>query len=133
MVYNSLLLSEGGGIMNMRQQAEQKKNTVNILIGLGGTGIDTIRSIKTQVYERIKSDESEYKSYSRIRFLGIDRNEKSRDVLQSNGTTKYVALGKDEFFGICTDVHKLLQNYRLLENRAELGWLNYEYIDSPLF
>ena len=73
MVYNSLLLSEGGGIMNMRQQAEQKKNTVNILIGLGGTGIDTIRSIKTQRYERIKSDESEYKSYSRIRFLGIDR------------------------------------------------------------
>lgn len=133
MVYNSLLLSEGGGIMNMRQQAEQKKNTVNILIGLGGTGIDTIRSIKTQVYERIKSDESEYKSYSRIRFLGIDRNEKSRDVLQSNGTTKYVALGEDEFFCIRTDVHKLLQNYRLLENRAELGWLNYEYIDSPLF
>lgn len=104
--------------MNMRQQAEQKKNTVNILIGLGGTGIDTIRSIKTQRYERIKSDESEYKSYSRIRFLGIDRNEKSRDVLQSNGTTKYVALGEDEFLGIRTDVHKLLQNYRLLENRV---------------
>lgn len=56
-VYSKLLLSAGGGIVSTMQQAEQEKNTATILIGLGGTGIDAIRTIKTQVYSRLKPDD----------------------------------------------------------------------------
>ena len=55
-VYSKLLLSAGGGIVSTTQQAEQVKNTATVLIGLGGTGIDALRTIKTQVYSRLKAD-----------------------------------------------------------------------------
>lgn len=73
MVYKKLLLSEGGGIISPFQQVEQSHNTINILIGLGGMGVECIRSIKTQVHMRIKPDGGgEINSYSHIRFLGVD-------------------------------------------------------------
>lgn len=48
-VYKKLLINTGGGIISKRQQEEQVQNTASILIGLGGTGIDCLRTIKTQV------------------------------------------------------------------------------------
>ena len=48
-VYSKLLLSTGGGIVSSQQQAEQVKNTATLLIGLGGTGVHCIRTIKTPV------------------------------------------------------------------------------------
>ena len=44
--YSKLLLSTGGGIISTKQQAKQVENTASILIGLGGTGIDCIKTIK---------------------------------------------------------------------------------------
>lgn len=46
MVYKKLLFNEGGGIVSSFQQAEQSPNTVNILIGLGGLGVDCIVNTK---------------------------------------------------------------------------------------
>ena len=57
-VYSKLLLSAGGGIVSTMQQAEQAKNTASLLIGLGGTGIDCLRTIKTQVRSRLRPDDS---------------------------------------------------------------------------
>ena len=54
--YSRLLLSTGGGIISTGQQADQAQNTASILIGLGGTGVHCIRTIKTQVYDRLKAD-----------------------------------------------------------------------------
>lgn len=68
-VYRKLLLSHGGGISAIRYQA---KDTVSIIIGLGGTGIDCIRAIKTQVYSYIKPDNSQNELFSHIKFLGVD-------------------------------------------------------------
>lgn len=49
-VYSKLLLSSGGGIVSTQQQAKQTQGTATVLIGLGGTGVHCIRTIKTQVY-----------------------------------------------------------------------------------
>ena len=73
-IYPRLSLRYGGGILSHKQQAEQEENTVNILIGLGGTGIDCIKTIKAAVRERLLPDDPEVAApeYSHIRFLGVD-------------------------------------------------------------
>ena len=78
--YARLLLSAGGGVISAGQQAEQARNTASILIGLGGTGVHCIRTIKTQVYDRLKPDipGAAVPTYSHIRFLGVDSAEASR-------------------------------------------------------
>ena len=73
----SLALSQGGGIISYNQQARQEENIVNIFIGLGGTGVDCLREIKTQVYNRIEPDlitNDGKVVYEHIRFLGVDRD-----------------------------------------------------------
>lgn len=82
-VYSKLLLSAGGGIISTQQQADQAQNTASILIGLGGTGIDCLRTIKTQVHSRLKADDPEavIATYSHIRFLGVDTAEKSKGIV----------------------------------------------------
>ena len=82
------------------------------------------------MYERIKSDESEYKLYSRIRFLGIDRNEKNRGGY-SDEISEELSLNDSEFLCVRTDVDKILKNKSMLESRTDLDWLNHEYIDVP--
>ena len=79
-VYSKLLLSAGGGIISASQQAEQTKNTATLLIGLGGTGVHCIRTIKTQVYDRLKPDNpgAPVPVYSHIRFLGVDTTVRSK-------------------------------------------------------
>lgn len=79
-IYPRLSLRYGGGILSHKQQAEQEENTVNILIGLGGTGIDCIKTIKAAVRERLLPDDPEAAApeYSHIRFLGVDILEAER-------------------------------------------------------
>ena len=74
-IIDDLALSKGGGIRSRKQQAEQSENTLSILIGLGGTGIDCLRQIKTEVYDAIKPDNDTSKSadrYKHIKFIGVD-------------------------------------------------------------
>ena len=76
----NLALSQGGGIISYNQQAKQEENIVNIFIGLGGTGVDCLREIKTQVYNRIEPDlitNDGKVVYEHIRFLGVDHDEMS--------------------------------------------------------
>ena len=73
----NLALSQGGGIISYNQQARQEENIVNIFIGLGGTGVDCLREIKTNVYNRIEPDlitNDGKVVYEHIRFLGVDRD-----------------------------------------------------------
>ena len=97
-MYNKLYLASGGGIVSEAQQAEQADDAVSLLIGLGGTGIDCLRTIKTQVYNRIKpdADSGAVPKYDHIRFLGVDTDNQSKVSEVKN--IMYLDLEEDELF-----------------------------------
>lgn len=137
-VYSKLLLSAGGGIVSATQQAEQAKNTATVLIGLGGTGIDCLRTIKTQVHSRLKADDLDavVPTYEHIRFLGVDTAEKSKgDQEQDQDNLKagsLMALNDTESFSISNPhVKRAFSNPKALEMRDELTWLRWEDIEAP--
>ena len=98
-IYKQLSIASGGGIISTSQQAEQVENTATVLIGLGGTGMDCLRTIKTQIYSRLKPDDPNAvnKTYKHIRFLGVDTDESSNGSGEENddgakaGATEFVA------------------------------------------
>ncbi len=140
-VYSRLLLSTGGGIISNQQQANQTRDTATLLIGLGGTGVHCIRTIKSQVYSRLKPDDPEaiVPEYSHIRFLGVDTTEKSRGgALKENQANEkenanaIISLSDSEFFSLANkQVARAFSNTLALEKREELSWLNYENIKVP--
>ena len=137
-VYSKLLLSAGGGIVSATQQADQAKNTATVLIGLGGTGIDCLRTIKTQVHARLKADDPEAVSpkYDHIRFLGVDTAEKSKgdqeDEQDNVKAGALMALEDTESFSISNPhVKRAFSNPKGLEMREELSWLRWEDIEAP--
>ncbi len=140
-VYSKLLLSTGGGIISTPQQAQQAQNTATVLIGLGGTGVDCIRTIKTQVYARLLPDDknSVIPTYSHIRFLGVDTTMESKgDIIRENHAEKQhranslAALDDGEFFSIANQkVAQAFNSHAALVMKGEIAWLNYENIAAP--
>lgn len=140
-VYSKLLLSTGGGIISSPQQAQQAQNTATVLIGLGGTGVDCIRTIKTQVYARLLPDDKNavIPAYSHIRFLGVDTTKESKgDIIRENHAEKQhranslAALDDGEFFSIANQkVAQAFSSHAALEMKSEIAWLNYENIAAP--
>ena len=138
-VYSKLLLSAGGGIVSTTQQAEQVKNTATVLIGLGGTGIDALRAIKTQLYARLKADDPDaaVPRYQHIRFLGVD------SIVEHNGgwnvETPYDptmgplhALDSTEIFSIYDpNIRRMLSEPEAMKMRDELAWIRWEDIGMP--
>ena len=146
-VYPKLSLSSGGGIISIQQQATQVQNTATVLIGLGGTGIDALRTIKTQVYSRLIPDNADAvrdsgvaPEYKRIRFLGVDTvkmktkavgddQDSDRDNLAS---TNVMTLDRREFFSIAQrNVAEVINNPKAMEGRDDLSWLRWEKIKAP--
>ena len=72
-MYSSLLLSTGGGIWGDRSHLPQIENP-SVMIGIGGSGLDTLRQVKKSVYRSFKPDRTErgVPVYDRVTFLGID-------------------------------------------------------------
>lgn len=138
-VYSKLLLSAGGGIVSSMQQAEQARNTATILIGLGGTGIDCLRTIKTQVRSRLRPDNPNavVPTYEHIRFLGVDTAEKSKGDQDENRdgpkAGSVMALDDTECFSIANaQVKKAFAGAgKALGMREELAWLCWEDIQAP--
>ncbi len=121
-IIKKLSLTYGGGIISSATQCEQVENTVSLFIGLGGTGINAIRSIKKQVNECIIPDNAEeydnpnnnvsVREYRRIRFLAIDTDLRSyRDSLLDGFDCIDLSLS-----GNHGPVHT--------DNRPDLKWIN---------
>ena len=137
MIYKDLLLSSGGGIMSSIEKAEQQRDTATLLIGLGGTGVHCLRTLKAQVYERLKADNegSAVKEYEHIRFLGVDTDkapmgirgedhEKS-EVCPSVNANKLFPLTEQEGFYIGQKgADTVLENPVALNQRKDLNWFN---------
>ena len=129
-IYKQLSIAAGGGVISGSQQADQVRDTATILIGLGGTGNDCIRTIKTQVYSRIKPDDpgAAEKTYSHIRFLGVDSDDASR----RNNYDGYKLYRRDAKLRLDDDEWICIANGNLggalaaakNGNRRELAWLN---------
>ena len=91
-IIENLSVTAGGGIISSASQCKQKDNVVSLFIGLGGTGTDAIRAIKTQVNERLIPDNHEayddpnsnvsVREYRHIRFLSIDTDKRSSEAGQ---------------------------------------------------
>lgn len=139
--YSKLLLSTGGGIISTQQQAEQVQNTASILIGLGGTGIDCIKTIKAAVRERLEPDDPKavVAEYSHIQFLGVDADKtsfkkKDRKNLENTHVTArdLKVLDETEIFNIANpNISQALSNPKAIEMRPELQWLNYKKLVIP--
>lgn len=137
-IYSKLLLSTGGGIISSLQQAEQVTNTASILIGLGGTGVDCIRTIKTQVYTRLKPDDvnAVVPEYKRIRFIGVDTDTKTQGRAEEQNTLNLAGtvmpLDDTEFFSIAnSNLRSAFENRLALEKNIAFSWLENERIDVP--
>ncbi len=120
-MYNKLLISAGGGIISRLQQAEQD-DCATIAIGLGGTGISCLRSLKKEIFTRVKPDSgsSLVATYKHIKFLAVDTD---RSSIGDTGSVDTLD-GNTEFFNIsCPDIHGLLANAHLLQQDASLQWL----------
>ena len=91
MEYNRLLLSAGGGIFSVAQQANQAKNVATVFIGLGGTGVDCLATLKTEINKRLKPDDptAPIPSYDHIQFLGVDTDIRSKDII---GVTNFFSI-----------------------------------------
>lgn len=120
-MYNKLLISAGGGIISRLQQAEQD-DCATIAIGLGGTGISCLRSLKKEIFTRVKPDSgsSLVANYKHIKFLAVDTD---RSSIGDTGSVDTLD-GNTEFFNIsCPDINGLLENAHLLLQDASLQWL----------
>ena len=93
MEYNRLLLSAGGGIFSVAQQANQAKNVATVFIGLGGTGVDCLATLKTEINKRLKPDDptAPIPSYDHIQFLGVDTDIRSKDII---GVTNFFMISE---------------------------------------
>ncbi len=72
-MYEGLLLSTGGGIItDIKKSAYQGEPA--IIIGLGGTGIDALKTVRKKVYENILPDDPAVAEpeYKHIKFLAVD-------------------------------------------------------------
>ena len=122
MIYKHISLAAGGGIIARNQQAEQEE-CANIFIGLGGTGIDCLREIKKQVYNRLIPDDpvAEVPTYDHIQFLAIDTDVCSlgddRSLSALDNATEYVDIS-------CRDIHAIRGNTRVLRQDPSLQWFS---------
>lgn len=129
MVYNKLLLNAGGGIISTLQQAEAADNTASLFIGLGGTGVDAIRHIKTQVYRRLRPDnpDAAIPEYQHIRFLGVDTDNKSPGSGNTSNTEdagELLSLAETEFLNIQnSNFGSILGSPQAMDQRPEFNWV----------
>lgn len=132
-IIKSLSFTTGGGVLSSATQSKQKKDVVSIFIGLGGTGTDAIRAIKTQVNERLIPDNAkEYadpdsnvsiREYRHIKFLSIDTDKRA----SSSGGLGFGALEETELFPMeKTGVIKKI----IADKRPDLKWLDLESVNQ---
>ena len=122
MIYKHLSLAVGGGIIAGNRQAEQEE-CANVFIGLGGTGIDCLREVKKQVYNRLAPDipGAEEPRYSHIQFLAIDSDYQAlRDDCSAfalDEATECVDIS-------CSYIYAALGNPHMLHRDPSLRWFS---------
>ena len=95
-----------GGITDEALQCAQDDSAV-LAIGLGGTGIDCLRTLKGRVYKRLRPDNpgDAVPRYEHIKFLAVDSDAVGmKKVADSSGHAPYKLDMYTEFFDVsCAD------------------------------
>lgn len=117
MVYKELLLSAGGGIFDKDMLVEYSGKPT-ICIGLGGTGIDCLKQIKKQIYNRIKPDDTSSGEpiYKHVRFLAIDS-----DCYSIKDEHSFITIDKNTEY---IDITSPLPKAAVLHKNPSLSWLS---------
>lgn len=131
-IYKTLSLWASGGISALKELPSA--NTVNIFIGLGGTGIDCIRNIKTQVYTRWKPDDikDSVPVYNNIRFLSVDSHVQDMQSDENQWRDEGLDLEEEERFLIFSKDLSMLYQPSVLKLHPELDWLDWCNLELPL-
>lgn len=116
-MYEKLLLVNGGGVCGESQKGVQAPNTVNIIIGLGGTGKFCVRMIKTYAYQRLKlNPDDDNGIFKHIRFFAVDTDLKNEEQEQDKNI---LPLARDELLDI--------KNSNLLAHMSPAPWNDWWY------
>lgn len=124
-MYDSLRLAAGGGLSTTLEKVEQAKDTVTLAIGIGGTGLSALRTLKKTVYERVKQDnfekrDTESPKYDKIKFLLIDSDETKA---HSSLTSADFPEEEFQYVGVSNIIAEL-ELIRKDTKKTYLNWLN---------
>ena len=129
MIYDSLSLNKGGGIISAIQQSEQS-GRASLCIGIGGVGIAALAQLKRKVFQQLEPDDpdSPIPHYQHIQFLGIDSDE--TELHRFKGAAR---LDWDEFFSICMqNLSAILKDKSSILNNPVMSWMEADKITQLL-
>ena len=132
-MFKSLFIgNRDGGIINTITQSPSTDDPV-VIIGLGGTGVDTISRLKTKLHRQIEPDnkravdrDGDMPMYDNIKFLGIDADS---GWLENSGLENGERLNIQNY------------NYRVvfapntldaLKRQRELQWMSIDHVSRNL-
>lgn len=125
--YGQLLIDAGGGVIDHGKQSE-RQDGATLVIGLGGTGSDAVIKLKKEVYKQLKPDDinAVIPRYGAIKYLIVD----SEDSKLKEQTGKLTDIDPNtEFFSLSNSTIKAtFAAKKVMDNRPELYWLDYEHI-----
>lgn len=119
MMYRQLSLFSGGGIADNRNKVNQPDHAT-IAIGLGGTGIDCLRTFKQHVYDCIQPDDPKavIPSYSRFGFLAVD----AWSCMEHNGQPSNIDQNTEYFDLSVPNLSSFLEWTRALALAGKPAW-----------
>ena len=131
--YDRLLLEYGGGVINPHSRVAANKRDACVAIGIGGTGIAALRSLKKKVFQLMLPDDPDapIPTYSHIRFIAVDTD----TIDPGYGEGK---LSNSEMFSIqnpeLAGVLGTEKGRNFVRNDPCLSWMdidNMSYLNSP--
>ena len=128
MIYDSLSLNNGGGIISTTQKSEQS-GRASLCIGIGGVGIAALAQLKRKVFQQLEPDDpdSPIPRYQHIQFLAIDSDIAAIDC--TKGTAK---LTDDEYFSIFMPyLSAILKDNSSILGNPVMSWMEVKPLLSP--
>lgn len=128
MYYESLLVKNGGGIVSRQSISPRYKEASALIIGLGGTGLRAVQTVKEKVFAQIEPDEPAPapKRYSHIQFLAIDADE--TDVQSMSGEARIDPGDEFQSLTMPTLATALLKKQMIKDNPL-CAWMDIDRID----
>jgi len=131
MVYDSLLLERGGGIVAEFAKNMQNQSSAALVLGLGGTGLEALSRLKGKIRERLLPDAPGERRprYDGIQLLGIDSDPVAEQRFVDDGR-----LEDNEFFSIANPgIRRILKDgssNRAIKDNPCLSWLDVDKIEA---